>query len=117
MLNGAVSLWLSKIISNFNPLNDKPLWFKVLNKQFDPLIDFNKLFYNTDSSWNTSETWSLYDTFGSEMHRYMQAPFCDAVVIGSADVRHHQVVTVFTVYSRIIKLLSWKKKPVIRLKY
>jgi len=44
VLNGAVSLWLSKIISNFNPLNDKPLWFKVLNKQFDPIIIYNKFF-------------------------------------------------------------------------
>jgi hypothetical protein len=68
------------------------------DKQFDPVINYNNFFLNTDSSWKSCERWSLFDTFGSEMHRYLQAPFCDAVVIGSADVRQHQVVTVFTVF-------------------
>jgi hypothetical protein len=87
---------MSKIISTFNPLNEKPLWFEVLNKQFDPITNYNNFFLNTDSSWNSSETWSLHDTFGSELHRYMQATFCGAVVSGTTDVRQHRVVTVLS---------------------
>jgi hypothetical protein len=37
------------------------------------------------------------------MHRYMQAPFCDAVVKGSVDVRKHQVCnTVFSNHKIVV---------------
>ncbi len=64
--------------------------------------------------YSSTEKKSLNDTFGSEMHRYMQAPFCDAVVTGSADVRQHQVWS--TVFSNQ-KIVVMEKKPVIRFQY